>query len=276
MTWLPPEDARWFPKAERHELPTDCLVGRWKAQPIGVIEHFTAGCQDPYNTLVEKGFGVLAVVHRDGSVVQFQDTTHWSWHARGASPYYFGVEHIGYPTKCDLTVDQLEASAELTAWILGTVLGWKPEDVQRSFGISFTPGLKAHFDGLEDAPVWDICHHWDGIWKADVTWLDANTRASLNRSPWTATQYMDKVREFMGGEDVDEVQDTMLRRDWFFRAALADALGVEHPDTPEEDAEDVIRGWSTQTAKELVALLKKAAAPAHVPPAPRRRRSPTG
>lgn len=271
MTWSPPEDALRNPTAEQHEMPASCIAGTWTQQPLGVIEHFTAGCRDPFDTLVGKGFGVHFAVHQDGTVVQYHDTAHWSWHARGASPHYFGVEHVGNPgpqlpgiPRCDLTEVQLEASAELTAWLLGTVLGWTPEDVKRSYGTAFTPGIKCHFDGLEHPEDWDIKHHWDGIFKADVTWLDANTRAALNLSPWTADQYMDKVREFVGGEDVDEVQDTMLRREWFFRAALADALGVEHPASPEEDAEDLIRGWATETAREMVRLLKKAAAP---PPA---------
>jgi hypothetical protein len=102
--------------------------------------------------------------------------------------------------------------------------------------------------------------HWDGIFKADVDWLDADTRAALNRSPWTAAEYSAEVQLAMAGEDVDEVQNVMLRRDWYFRAGLADALEIKRPDSPEQDTmDDSAHGWASDTANAFVALPKKSA-----------------
>ena len=104
MTWSPPDDALLFPKAELHKMPPKCIVDTWSRQPLGVIEHFTAGCNDPFDTLVGKGFGVHFAVHQDGTVIQYIDTAHWAWHARDASPHYLGVEPVGNPTESGVPV----------------------------------------------------------------------------------------------------------------------------------------------------------------------------
>jgi N-acetylmuramoyl-L-alanine amidase-like protein len=184
---------------------TGCIVGAFSSKPLGVLDHFTAGCGDPYGTLAGEGYAVAFYVARDGAVEQYHATNVWGWHARQASSVYYGIEHEGYPTRCDLTEAQLEASAALNAWLFGEVLAYTPEQLARSKGQRFTIGVKSHNDGLEDANNWDDAHHWDGIWKADADWLDARTRAALNRSPWTSATYISKVKAYMRGGGEDDV-----------------------------------------------------------------------
>jgi hypothetical protein len=196
MTWSPPSDKLWYPGAQRRPLDGPSIAGSWAVKPLGIIDHFTAGCGDPYGTLQAGKLGVTFFVDSTGKVSQYATMGQWVWHAYSASMHYVGVEHECLPGSCDLTVAQLQASARLNAWILDVL----NVPTIRSKGVAFTAGIKAHFDGLENPAAWNPRRHWDGIWKADVSWLASSLVTALNRSPWTATQYLGAVAAARGGK----------------------------------------------------------------------------
>jgi N-acetylmuramoyl-L-alanine amidase len=155
--------------------------------PIGVMCHFTDMLAFPAN------MGVLGVhfrVDRNGTVYQFVDTNDFVWHAHEASRYYIGIEHDAKPPFSDLTVNQLQGSAALCAWL--SLLYGIP--VQRSFGDQFTPGFKSHLDGAYPRASWNSDPrgaHIDSIWQPDYRpeLLNPAERAKLIRTPWTWFQY---------------------------------------------------------------------------------------
>jgi hypothetical protein len=68
----------------------------------------------------------------------------------------------------------------------------------------------------------------------------------------------DKIIAWLNGpmeEDVDAIQDTMLRRQWFMLAAAADEFDIQHPLSPEEDAEvgddEPFKGWAGKVGRRL-------------------------
>ena len=161
--------------------------------PIGVLCHYTAQAEPGVSaiTWAQTQTGAHFLVHLDGTVDQFVDTSDFVWHAHAASRYYIGIEHVANPVGpaarppyAYLNETQLSASACLVAW-LSIAFGFP---IARSFGCPFTPGVKAHFDGLEPGCTWNK-DHYDGIWPADVDWLDADRVDALSYSPWTWESY---------------------------------------------------------------------------------------
>jgi hypothetical protein len=78
----------------------------------------------------------------------------------------------------------------------------------------------------------------------------------------------DEIARWLTGpweDDVDAVQNVMLRREWFMLAAAADEFGIQHPETPEEDAEtgdeEPFKGWATKVGRRLARNVEAAAAP---------------
>jgi hypothetical protein len=272
MTWPPAADKLWFPgpKAVRKPLPATSLAGSWAGQPRGVMLHFTAGCGDPHGTLQTKRLGVLGCVMTDGTFEQYTPTNQWTWHAFEPSRVLFGIEHQCMPTVCDLTEAQLETSSDVVAWLFGDVCGWTAADVKRVKGCGYegTAIIKVHNDGLEAGCTWDPNGHWDGVFKADNDYLDPRTRAALNRSPWTAAAYIDKVKSKMGGGGgflmalSDDEQAALLvgvARIWNGMTGIADALGIAHPASLPEDDGVINRGWANATMKQFAQLVQKAA-----------------
>jgi hypothetical protein len=254
----------------RMPLPTTSIAGSWSAKPRGVMLHFTAGCGSPHDTLAQKKFGVLGCVRTDGTFEQYTPTDVWTWHCFDPSRVLFGIEHQGKPTVCDLTEAQLETSSDVVAWLFRDVCGWTAADVKRVKGCDHEgiAIVKVHNDGLEPGCTWDPNRHWDGMFKADNDFLDPKTRAALNRSPWTVSTYLEKVKTKMGGGFLmalsDEEQAALLNgvvRVWNGMTGIADALGVAHPPSLEEDDGVLDRGWANTTMKRFAQLVQKAAEP---------------
>jgi hypothetical protein len=163
--------------------------------PIGVICHYTAAGEPGVSAADwrARGTGAHFLVHLDGSVDQFVDTNDFVWHARGASRYYLGIEHVANPPGpgasppyAYLNETQLSASACLVGW-LSLEFGFP---LQRSKGYRFTPGIKAHNDGMQAGGNWNAAKHYDGVWQADVPWLSAAARTALDYSPWDFDTYV--------------------------------------------------------------------------------------
>jgi len=182
-----------YPGAIIEPLPSKCDMGPWGGgQPLSILNHYTVGCGDPSGTLAAEGLGVQFYVDRAGKVHQLIDAAHWCWHAYEMSHHAVGIEHVAYPGTCDLTVPQLEASAKLNAWLCKTF----GIPAVRAPGASlYKRGIGSHNDGLEPGHnTWDPNGHYDGIWKADVAWVQGGERTLLNRSPWTAGQFITAVK----------------------------------------------------------------------------------
>jgi hypothetical protein len=173
--------------------------------PRGVIEHLTQFCSgDPVPGWNASGIGAHFLVQPDGTVDQYLDPTDFVWHARGASYYFLGIEHMAkhplpgnpstQPPFCFLSEQQLYGSAALSAW-LALLYGFP---VQRSLGADLgTSGFKNHYDSTQPGSTWNS-RHVDGIWKYDGTWfLNANDRVPSNSSPWTWETYQAVVNYYI-------------------------------------------------------------------------------
>jgi hypothetical protein len=204
----------------RHEpIGSPEYSNAWRAgHPIGVLDHFTDGCGDPFGTLKSRGVSVHGCVMQDASIVQFAPFTVGTAHAYDQAFYTIGIEHAAAPgIACEFMVPMLERSAQLNAAILdwiGTHYGVAIPTV-RSPGWHYTPGIKAHADGLEPGSPWDPKDHWDAVWQAEgdpiKAWLWASAVAALNRSPWTSADYIAAVARYRGeGDPVSQEVDDLI------------------------------------------------------------------
>lgn len=116
-------------------------------------------------------------------------------------------------------------------------------------------------------PIWEDAEGWGG--HMEVPWQQISNHWDPGALGWT--DVLQAAQELIGGPDVDETQNAMLRREWFYRAAKADALGIPRPPNPEADDDTTFRGWAQEVAKREIALLRKAAEPPPPAPLPHRR-----
>lgn len=186
-----------------------------KGYPIGVLWHYTVGCNDDISdTLRAKNFGTTFCVGRDGSIYQYRPLMSPSYHAFGASRYYMGIEHTAYPGRCELTDEQLEASAALAAAIVEWTKKAKGyaipvKKLPAPVDCTYPPGFLDHRDG---ASCWNQNGHTDHLYR------------------WTWDEYLTKVREFLAPSILYEVVATKgdkRRRQTFDALKRAWAYGRE-------------------------------------------------
>jgi len=216
-----------YPKAVIHDMHVDRVDWRpsWSAgKPILVVNHITVTCGALFpgaGRFNSEGIGSTFGIRHDGTVCQYTDLDRGTWHARDCSHYGPGIEYDARPVGsspdgpfCDITAAQLEAGAELCAWLCKTF----GIPAKRSTGVTYTPGLKCHTDGLEDGGAkWDSDRHWDAPWKSFgdpiANWISPSQRTCLDRSPWTAQKFVARVAELLnppGGEDLTEAETKEL------------------------------------------------------------------
>lgn len=185
----------WFTKVNGHGITRrDLNLGSTTYTagfPKGILWHYTAGCgSDISGTLKDRGISVTFSVDLEGRIFEYLPVAVAGWHAFEASHYFLGIEHTAYPGSCDLTDQQLVASADLAAAIIEwnqarnhftiptTHIGSGPASV----GIAdFRPGFLDHREGKPD---WNENGHSDHLYR------------------WSWGQYLRAVDNALEGDDM--------------------------------------------------------------------------
>lgn len=216
--------------------PADMPHTTWvTGGPHGILWHYTAGCNDDIiGTLESNGFGgATFCIGRDGKVRQYASLDTATWHAMEASHHYVGIEHTAYPGRCELTDEQLESSARLSAALVDHF----NIPVKKTNGPDLVSGFKDHRDGTTE--TWNDNGHTDHLYR------------------WTWREYLARVRAVLKGDDMTEAQKAQLQYLKTFVngvKAFADGTDVDLSARPEGFKD----GYRTGA---------KLAAPAPVPPA---------
>lgn len=172
----------WFSTVNGREVirrPVRAKGGTWKhGHPVGVVWHYTAGCGSDLSAVFEaRRVSAHFSVDREGRIYQYVPVDEVAWHADRANSLYIGIEHTAYPGKCDLTDEELRASADLVAAVVEYVdRKWDYRIPLRKInGPDLVPGFHDHADG--DGVSWNLNRHTDKLYH------------------WTWEQYLDAVRE---------------------------------------------------------------------------------
>src|SRR5882672_4472568 len=111
--------AIWKPLPEDHSAPGISLLQRNL-----IILHITQGpsAQSAINTFAASvkpnRTSCHFVIDRDGSIYQLVSITRTAWHASQVNSHSVGIEHAGrVDGTFPITLEQIEASAELVSWI---------------------------------------------------------------------------------------------------------------------------------------------------------------
>lgn len=222
--------------------PVRNFGGAWPGgYPIGYVFHYTAGCgSDISDVLDARGISVHFSVDRDANVFEYVPVSNVAFHAFEASYVYWGVEHNTLRGRCDLTGEQLSASARLTAGLIElTGRRWGFEiPLRKTEGPDLVPGFKDHADGTTS--TWNDNGHTDRLYR------------------WTWDRYLSEVRDVLSGEadvlttDQEEAikfafgelkyleggpspsEPGPARRGWRFARNVSEAIGqpVEFARTP--------------------------------------------
>ena len=210
-----------------------------RGHPIGYLFHYTAGCgSDISGVLEERGISVHFSVDRDGTIYEYVPITNIAFHALEASLVYWGVEHSALPGTCDLTEEQLMASARLTAGLVElTSRRWGfTIPLRKTEGPALIPGFKDHADGT--VSTWNDNGHTDHLYL------------------WSWPRYLSEVRTILSGKEEDmltpEQEDAIKfaqgqlkylegrpspakpgpgRRGWRFAKRISEAIGTPEPST---------------------------------------------
>jgi hypothetical protein len=144
-----------------------------KGYPVGIAQHYTAGCgTDLTGTMYARGY-VLCTFSIDGAgnIYQYTPLLRGAWHAQDLSRYYTGVEYSALPGTCNLTDAQYSRGVGLNAAIVQAVADLKGFliPLRHVGGCDITtPGLKEHADGaMPQRCSWNDKVHCDNpitIW----------------------------------------------------------------------------------------------------------------
>jgi hypothetical protein len=144
-----------------------------RGHPIGVMEHFTAGCGTDLSGIIQdRGYVICNFsVTLEGAIYQYVPLNRGTWHAHETGENLCGIECSGLPGTCNLTQPQYEALVDLNAAIVQAVKNIYDFDIPYKHvgGCSITtPGYKEHCDGaLPDRCGWNPKVHCDNpitIW----------------------------------------------------------------------------------------------------------------
>lgn len=187
--------------------PATIPVTSWKPYPVGIIFHYTAGCNDDIKgTLESNGFGgAQFCVGRDGKIRQYAEVFRATWHAREASWHYWGIEHTAYRGHCELTDIQLGNSTKLSAALVEYALKkWNVKIPLRKLVPPVTLAQLGERYGFLD--------HTDGpnaieAGGAEHTWNDKGHTDGLYR--WTWDKYFAAVETAESEEELDSRLDEL-------------------------------------------------------------------
>jgi hypothetical protein len=121
--------------------------------------------------------------------------------------------------------------------------------------VIFPPGEPPRFPGTSSGGVYAHKHRNS---DPDQPWSQHALAKGNAVDIMCDHETADRIIAWLQGpweDDVDAVQDTMMRRQWFMLAAAADSFGIEHPASPEEDAEvgdtEPFKGWASKVGRRL-------------------------
>ncbi|HEX9123848.1 MAG TPA: N-acetylmuramoyl-L-alanine amidase [Actinomycetota bacterium] len=213
-----------------------------RGHPIGYLFHYTAGCgSDLSGVLDERGISVHFSVDRAGRIYQYVPVTNVAWHALEASLVYWGVEHSALPGTCDLTNEQLMASARLTAGLVElTSQRWGFDiPLRKTEGPDLVPGFKDHADGT--LSTWNDNGHTDHLYR------------------WSWPRYLSQVQEILSGKEEDVLTPEQEDAIKFAQGQLKYLEGRPSPADPGPGR----RGW--RFAKRVSEAIGEPASTAAVP-----------
>ncbi len=154
-----------------------------KGFPIGVVFHYTVGCNDDIKgTLESSGFGgAHFCVGKDGSIRQYAPLDVATFHCFHESHFFYGIEHTADPGTCELNDAQLSSSAMLAAALCEYIFdthGFEvpPVHLQNSRTNDYAAGFHDHrdFDGDGSNTHTDHLYHW--TWDRYLAEVEANMK----------------------------------------------------------------------------------------------------
>lgn len=157
-----------------------------QGHPLGYLFHYTAGCgSDISGVLESRGISVHFSIDRGGKLYQYVPISNVAFHAFEASFVYWGVEHNALPGTCDLTDEQLMASARLSAGLIElTRRRWGFSiPLRKTDGPDLVPGFKDHADGTTS--TWNDNGHTDHLYG------------------WSWPMYLSEVQAVLSGREDD-------------------------------------------------------------------------
>lgn len=182
--------------------------------PIGVMEHYTAGCGTDLSGLMQsRGYVICNFsVDQSGKVYQYTPLMRGSWHSYEASESYVGIEFSALPGSCPLNAKQREVGVKLNAAIVVAVKNLKGFDIplRHVSGCPInTAGFKEHADGaMPDRCGWNENVHCDN----PVAWWAGGKPGAVVNKGWDA--FLGDINETIrnGGEDMNETQANQLEQ----------------------------------------------------------------
>lgn len=155
---------------------------RWtEGRPCGIVFHYAAGClSDLSGVFTQRRVSAHFSVALDGTIYQYVPLDAMAWHADRANQYYVGIEHSALPGRCDLTDQQLRASAMLAA----AIIQWAKRNrgveipLRKIPGPDLVAGFHDHSDG--DGRLWNFNRHVDRLYR------------------WTWDRYLAEVARHLG------------------------------------------------------------------------------
>lgn len=126
------------------------------------------------------------------------------------------------------------------------------------WGAEYGPELKVP-RGVGQVMAWQFYGATPGDPRpagAPMTFPGVSGKCDLNMLVFSRTQ-LEEIADLgkKEADDVDALQDMMLRRMWNFAKGVADKAGISHPDSPEDDLADEnakspkFHGWATDAGK---------------------------
>lgn len=154
--------------------------------------------------------------------VQLVELENRAWHANIASDYYFSILHIANPGEDELSWEQLEESARISAEIVrfaktkwGVAL-----PIIRSPGKAFTPGFKEHRDGVDTE--WNPLIAVDGLTKT-----------------WDWNKYLKEVKNNLEDDDMALFED----KEDFRKEILRAIVGNNKDGEPNMDSDRILASF---------------------------------
>ena len=206
--------------------------------PNGLLWHYTASCNDDTSGGIKaKGYLTHAfAVGRDGTIRQYAPLFTAAWHAFDVSKWKIGVEHTALPGSCNLTDEQLQASAELFAAIISEIKIQKGIDVPVVHvpGCDYTtPGIKEHKDGV--GCPWDPNTHTDGLYGWGwPRYLAAITTAIEDKEDAMFKEFEQGSRDRQDGKALPQGASDAYRFGWYMETRIIRAAKSPTPTTPTE------------------------------------------
>jgi N-acetylmuramoyl-L-alanine amidase-like protein len=207
----------WFSEVYGHAVKKhDCDepgMSAFDYRPIGIMEHYTAGCGDNLSDLMRsRGYVICTFsIDRDGTIRQYTPLFRGAWHAYDASEKYVGIEHAGLPGSCNLTKDSLASSIKLNAAIVVACRDLRDINIPLKHigGCNIgAAGFKEHVDGaIPDRCFWNESVHVD-----NPVGVMYGAKAGTANNGWS--KFFEDIDATMrgGGDDLNDEEHSWLEQ----------------------------------------------------------------